>query len=1037
MRAAAALLASTESVRDVEAVVAATGLAGEAFPLDPAAVESLGLDGVREAHLAAGAGLLRVLIARVAPENDLRVWLARSARTLSTRAPHVLWLVSALGSRNGEDTAGIVGWSSTAHGVRVVSLMWSRSRVFDSDAETLCALAAVRGDDDARVYERVLEVLGRESLTRRFYRVLTAQIERLAAEVAAPSQDARDVALLYVSRLVFLAFLEAKGWLDGDRGFVSARFDACMRAGGHFHQRVLLPLFFGTLNTPVSRRAPAARALGRLPFLNGGLFARTPIEARAGLGDHGGRGRRGRSRFSDETLGALLQELFSRFRFVAREDSATWSDASVDPEMLGRAFESLMAEDERKAGGVFYTPHALVARVTDEALLAFGRADPRHLRDARILDPACGSGAFLVHVLERIADLRRETGEATGIAELRRDVLARSIFGVDRSATAVWLCELRLWLSVVIESAVTDPLEAPPLPNLDRNIRVGDALSGPAFGGDGFIAVGGARITALRGRYVRATGHRKVNLSRRLDREERRRVVAELERGIVAVSHARRELLASLRARDLFGRRRRPSPDDRRESRALRDRLRAMRRDLARVRDGGALPFSFAAYFAETQNAGGFDVVLGNPPWVRLHHIPAALRVRLRREFSVFRAAAWRSGAEQARAASGFAGQVDLAALFVERSLRLLRPGGVLSLLLPAKLWRSLAGGGVRRLLLEQATLVRLEDLSQTRHAFDAAVYPSLLVARAAVDDSAPVTLAASVGGVAREWRQPPGRVAYDASPGAPWLTLPPPARAAFDRLRAAGAPLALSHFGAPRLGVKSGCNVAFLVRVTDTTERFARVVDADHETGSVEHALLRPVLRGESIDAWERPPTREWIIWTHDERGAPLRRLPERARAWLGRRYGQLACRADGRGRRWWSLFRTEAADSASPRVVWADFGRRPRALVLPAGDPAVPLNTCYVLRARDECDAFALAVLLNSPLSAAWLNALAEPARGGYRRYLGWTIGQLPIPRDWERVRAALAAAARGTDADLLEATLCAYGIELPDVADLLDAT
>src|SRR5206468_1160827 len=131
----------------------------------------------------------------------------------------------------------------------------------------------------------------------------------------------------YVSRLLFLSFLEAKGWLNGERDFLSTRFDDCVGRSGAFHHRVLLPLFFGTLNTPARHRATAARDFGRVPFLNGGLFTKRTVEKRYA-----------RALFSDETLGELLDNVFRRYRFVAREDSATWSEASVDPEMLGRAF---------------------------------------------------------------------------------------------------------------------------------------------------------------------------------------------------------------------------------------------------------------------------------------------------------------------------------------------------------------------------------------------------------------------------------------------------------------------------------------------------------------------------------------------------------------------------------------------------------------------------------------------------------------------------------------------------------------------------
>jgi hypothetical protein len=464
--------------------------------------------------------------------------------------------------------------------------------------------------------------------------------------------------------------------------------------------------------------------------------------------------------------------------------------------------------------------------------------------------------------------------------------------------------------------------------------------------------------------------------------------------------------------------------------------LRALRRDLARLGDGGPLPFSFATFFADAQAAGGFDVVLGNPPWVRLHQIPPAVRQRFKRTYEVYRCAGWTAGAAAAGATPAFAGQVDLASLFVERAVNLLRAGGVISLLLPMKLWRALAGGGVRHFLRARCALLRLEDLSESRHAFDAAVYPSLLVARAGSARPPLVSIAVHDRRSVREWPAAQDDIAYDATAGSPWLTLQPAARASFERLRCAGTAVAASPFGPPRLGVKSGCNAAFVVRVVESSDRYATIVDVDGEIGSVELSLLRPSLRGDAVVPWTRRPCDEWIIWTHDDRGAPLPRLPERARAWLGRRHGHLASRADARGRRWWSLFRVDAAARGKSRVVWSDFGRRPRALVLPAGDPTVPLNTCYVLHCDAERDAWALAALLNSTLAAAWLNAIAEPARGGYRRYLGWTVAQLPLPRDWSRARAVLADARASADDALLAAALDAYRLDRAAVADLLDA-
>jgi hypothetical protein len=210
-----------------------------------------------------------------------------------------------------------------------------------------------------------------------------------------------------------------------------------------------------------------------------------------------------------------------------------------------------------------------------------------------------------------------------------------------------------------------------------------------------------------------------------------------------------------------------------------------------------------------------------------------------------------------------------------------------------------------------------------------------------------------------------------------------------------------------------------------------------------VEPDLLRPLIRGEHVKKWRIEATGERVIWTHGPNALPLDRLPPRAERWLCGWRRRLVARSDARpGTRWWSLFRTEAATPNDTRVVWADFGRAPTAALLEAGDDAVPLNTCYVVRCADRADALALVTLLNSPLAAAWLGALAEPARGGYRRYLGWTLSLLPLPRQWDRARRELAGLGERAllgqppgDAELLDAVVYAYRLRLPAVNALLD--
>ena len=116
-------------------------------------------------------------------------------------------------------------------------------------------------------------------------------------------------------------------------------------------------------------------------------------------------------------------------------------------------------------------------------------------------------------------------------------------------------------------------------------------------------------------------------------------------------------------------------------------------------------------------------------------------------------------------------------------------------------------------------------------------------------------------------------------------------------------------------------------------------------------------------------------------------------------------------------------------------------RATVLPAGDRTVPLNSCYAVGAPSETDAHALCAIINSPIAAAWLNVLAEPARGGFHRYLAWTVGLLPLPANWARACAMLGAigerVAAGSVPDrheLTEAVADAYDLSAGALAPLL---
>lgn len=289
------LLRSTHDDAALHALLASLGFPTTPLPLDELARERLGLppDAVLDARVARGDGVLRALVLDLAPHASIRDAVALVARRISMRVPQLLWLLVARAA-NAAPLA-IATWHGTPT-PRLAALITDRDHVTASDAETLCALvAASRVTPDGVRHLRWVETLGRESVTRRFFGALRGAVTTMtdALTPTVPDATAREMALLTACRLLFLSFIETKGWLAGDYAFLTNSFAECMGRGGGYHRTVLESLFFGTLNTPPRDRAPRARSFGAIPFLNGGLFTRTALERRFR-----------HTRFSDDALGA-------------------------------------------------------------------------------------------------------------------------------------------------------------------------------------------------------------------------------------------------------------------------------------------------------------------------------------------------------------------------------------------------------------------------------------------------------------------------------------------------------------------------------------------------------------------------------------------------------------------------------------------------------------------------------------------------------------------------------------------------------------
>ena len=879
------------------------------------------------------------------------------------------------------------------------------------DRLNLLVCSGASGDEAAlpRIYDRALD---RESVTREFFQRFRAAVGDVAAALhgAFPDEERDAVdgeALLILSRLLFLSFVQEKGWLNGERRFLVDRLHEQIRRRGEFFADVLLPLFFGCLNTPLRERSTAARRLGSVPYLNGGLFEPSSFEQR-----------HPEMHLPNELMRGVLEDVFEKFDF--RLDEADAAGTHVDPEMLGKVFESLMAADERVASGSFYTPKeivdVLVERAISEWLGAGFSTDTREaqlekLAGITILDPACGSGAFLLSALGAIERLwRARTNDVP--RDLRRQIVSRSLYGVDLNPRAVRLCELRLWLAIVSGSdAGIDEIE--PLPNLDRNILQGNALLSPTdFLGDGRLSIYADWLHALRAqrdlldRY-RTAPHAQRPALYRLIRGNDQRLASELLAR--SIDEAERELqLACAPQRDLFGRSIQVDPERCRE---LHQRIAEQKKMLEAAEEGTLDFFSFDVHFAHVMASdesavgsrqpavdkpwsgggstadrrpatadsprGGFDVVAGNPPWVRNSRIDARTKRMLSDRYALF---------GQFRGQKGMAfHQPDLSVAFFERALSLAAPDGVVALLMPAKIVNAGYAGPLRCAARER--VIAIDDWSDSprrRSLFEADTFPLGITcgaSRAAVRISS--------GG--ESFDLPRTELSVDGA-SSEWALVPPVVASIARRLRDSHRSLAESLGRKPFMGVKTGDNRSFFLDAKAI--RGDRLITADGVRVPLS-AVCRCV-RGRDLQRWTTSDS-QWMLW-------PPRGGWRKPPAWL-------VTLAEKRGLEpgdfRLSFVRPE---HVGIKVAWKDLSRGVAAAVLPdvvhvneMAFPLVPNQTLYAIDAVSLDEAYVVAAILNSMIAGALLVGVAERAKDAHYRYFGRTMAALPWPDmrgEWDRL-------------------------------------
>ena len=311
----------------------------------------------------------------------------------------------------------------------------------------------------------------------------------------------RDYVKKLLGRIVFLHFLQKKGWLgvpaskewgEGDRDFMLNIFkNANERQKENFLDDILEDLFTEGLDRNRSDQGDLydTKVEGfrncRIPYLNGGLFERDILDKKP-------------SHFPASYFNGLLTML-SQYNFTIDENDPNDAEVGVDPEMLGRIFENLLEDNKDK--GAFYTPKEIVQYMCRESLIAYLQTDMREedkecirqfvtthdasqlgelkeyidqkLYDVKICDPAIGSGAFPMGLLRELFFCRSaiEPNIVENAANIKRHIIQNNIYGVDIERGAVDIARLRFWLSLIVDEKSPEAL-----PNLDFKIMQGNSL---------------------------------------------------------------------------------------------------------------------------------------------------------------------------------------------------------------------------------------------------------------------------------------------------------------------------------------------------------------------------------------------------------------------------------------------------------------------------------------------------------------------------------------------------------------------------------
>lgn len=562
--------------------------------------------------------------------------------------------------------------------------------------------------------EDIEDVFSIREVTQTFYQdfgeIFREDLQDAIHDLENPDENLNAYTRTVVNRVLFLLFIEEKGWLDGDINYVENKYEEVASIENkHVYKDFFEPLFFEALS---QKGTSEPESLGQIPFLNGGLFERRGVEENVKIDEA----------FFDKLLSpeddddGKPEGLLRRYKISLRESNPSEQELVVDPEFIGRIFEMFMQEDDRGDLGAFYTPKHITSYMTKNALkqylleqtgitpaeatsLVTNHTISESITDSQVksidnaldsmtvLDPAVGSGAFIIAMLEELVAVSEALDDTLEDSrsrfQLKKRFIADALYGVDIDATGIEMCKFRVWLHLMrdLENVTHKQFLASngkfALPNLGFKFFVGNSLVGDHdptnIEMQQETLLGGledtlGEIHEVRTKYQTAHGEQKDHLSNRI-----------------------KQLTTDLNAQ-----------------------LAVEKGDwMTSVAGEAEKTFAWTTNIPEVILDGGFDIVIGNPPYKggKEAEYITSLSHFLDQEYDFYTKPIRKDPYQK----------------FIFRAFELARQGGIVTYITSNTFLTIDSKISTRKLLLENEVLSIINGNPNT---FDAAVHPAIFTAR-------------------------------------------------------------------------------------------------------------------------------------------------------------------------------------------------------------------------------------------------------------------------------------------------------------------